>query len=122
MIWKLPIEHVENAWYTNYLVDAHSGEIVKEVQWTIECDHGSGSCEKSGDGHFHHTTGTVNFLSRTGRIPEMIVVGIPNTTDRTRDLTPPITEVDKNSLGPVALFRRFFFEIIIRTTVRTQIK
>ena len=54
LIWKLPIEHVENAWYTNYLVDAHSGEIVEEVQWTIECNHGSGSCEKSNEGHFHH--------------------------------------------------------------------
>jgi hypothetical protein len=43
-----------------------------------------------GDGHFHHTTGTANFLASSGRIPEMIVVAIPNTTDRTRDLTPPI--------------------------------
>lgn len=49
-----------------------------------------------GDGHFHHTTGTVNFLSRTGRMPPMIVVAIPNTTDRTRDLTPPITKADKS--------------------------
>ena len=54
LIWKLPIEHVGTAWLTNYLVDAHSGEIVKEVQWTIECDHGSGSCEKDGVNHFHH--------------------------------------------------------------------
>lgn len=43
-----------------------------------------------GDGHFHHTTGTAQFLSRAGRIPPMIVVAIPNTSDRTRDLTPPI--------------------------------
>ena len=42
-------------------------------------------------GHFHHTTGTMQFLARTGRMPEMIIVGIPNTTDRTRDLTPPET-------------------------------
>lgn len=48
-----------------------------------------------GDGHFHHTSGTVNFLSRTGRIPEMIVVAIPNTSDRTRDLTPPILKSGK---------------------------
>ena len=40
------------------------------------------------DGHFHHTTGIVNFLSRNQRIPEVLVVAIPN-TDRTRDLTPP---------------------------------
>ncbi|MEM6380599.1 MAG: alpha/beta hydrolase-fold protein, partial [Bacteroidota bacterium] len=42
-----------------------------------------------GYGHFHHTTGTVNFLSRNNLMPKSIVVAIPNTTDRTRDLTPP---------------------------------
>lgn len=36
---------------------------------------------------FHHTTGTVASLSRSGHIPEMIVVAVRN-TDRTRDLTP----------------------------------
>ena len=41
-----------------------------------------------GDAHFHHTTGTVGFLASNDRIPEMLVVAIPN-TDRTRDLTPP---------------------------------
>jgi predicted alpha/beta superfamily hydrolase len=40
-----------------------------------------------GPGNFHHTTGTVRFLTKNGRMPEMIVVGIAN-TDRTRDLTP----------------------------------
>ena len=48
-----------------------------------------------GGGNFHHTTSTVNFLSAFGRIPEMIVVGIPNTDDRTHDLTPP-TETGQN--------------------------
>ncbi len=43
-----------------------------------------------GGGNFHHTTACVKFLAKNGRIPEMIVVGIPNTDDRTRDLTPPI--------------------------------
>jgi predicted alpha/beta superfamily hydrolase len=42
---------------------------------------------------FHHTTGTLSALARTGHVPEMIVVGIIN-TDRTRDLTPPWTNVD----------------------------
>lgn len=36
---------------------------------------------------FHHTTGTIAFLSGTGKIPELIVVGIVN-TKRSRDLTP----------------------------------
>lgn len=43
-----------------------------------------------GDDHFHSVTGMVHQLSAEGGnnlIPEMIVVGIPN-TDRTRDLTP----------------------------------
>lgn len=45
-----------------------------------------------GDAHFHHTTGTVQFLAQNGRIPDMIIVAIQN-TERTRDLTPP-TQVD----------------------------
>src|SRR5687767_11622017 len=40
-----------------------------------------------GDAHLLHTSGTVSFLARNGRMPEMIIVGITN-TDRTRDLTP----------------------------------
>ncbi len=44
-----------------------------------------------GDAHIQHTSGTVAFLARNGRIPEMIVVGITN-TDRTRDLSPTRVE------------------------------
>ncbi|HEU4596875.1 MAG TPA: alpha/beta hydrolase-fold protein [Pyrinomonadaceae bacterium] len=40
-----------------------------------------------GDAHLLHTSGTVSFLARNNRMPEMIVVGIPN-TDRQRDLSP----------------------------------
>ena len=40
-----------------------------------------------GDAHLGHTSATIEFLSRNGRMPEMIVVAITN-TDRTRDLTP----------------------------------
>lgn len=40
-----------------------------------------------GDGHIAHTSATIEFLARNGRMPEMIVVGIVN-TDRTRDLSP----------------------------------
>ena len=40
-----------------------------------------------GPWNFHHTSATAQFLSRNGRMPEMIIVGIAN-TDRTRDLTP----------------------------------
>jgi predicted alpha/beta superfamily hydrolase len=43
-----------------------------------------------GDGHFHHATGVVDFLADNGRMPRVIVVGIPNPSQeaRTRDLTP----------------------------------
>jgi predicted alpha/beta superfamily hydrolase len=37
--------------------------------------------------HFHHTTGTVNFLAKTEQMPALIVVGVAN-TNRTHDLTP----------------------------------
>ncbi|MEM9722730.1 MAG: alpha/beta hydrolase-fold protein [Bacteroidota bacterium] len=46
-----------------------------------------------GESNFHHTTATVDFLSNCLHIPEMIVVGIPNTGSRTRDLTPPTSEI-----------------------------
>jgi hypothetical protein len=40
-----------------------------------------------GDAHIGHTGATVEFLSRNGRMSELILVGISN-TDRTRDLSP----------------------------------
>ncbi len=43
-----------------------------------------------GGGHFLHTAGIVSYLSKVGRIPPIMIVAIPNTTDRTRDLTPTI--------------------------------
>lgn len=45
-----------------------------------------------GDAHFHHTTGVVRFLADQGRMPPALVVAVPNTTDRTRDLTPPVVD------------------------------
>jgi predicted alpha/beta superfamily hydrolase len=42
---------------------------------------------QDGEEHFALTTSAVDMLSRNGRIPPMIVVGI-NNTDRTRDMTP----------------------------------
>ena len=54
-----------------------------------------------GDAHMQHTSGTVSFLARNARMPEMIVVGIPN-TDRARDLTP--TRVERMSGNPNARF------------------
>ena len=55
-----------------------------------------------GSSHLHHTSGVVQFLSANNRIPSMIVVAIPNTTDRTRDLTPPMTMPDTADQFPTA--------------------
>ena len=49
-----------------------------------------------GDAHLTHTRGTVDFLARNGLMPQVIIVGIPN-TDRNRDLTP--SRVPVRTLG-----------------------
>lgn len=49
-----------------------------------------------GDGHFHHTSGIVSYLQERNRIPDMMIIAIPNTGERTRDLTPAI-ELDEES-------------------------
>ena len=54
-----------------------------------------------GDAHIQHTSATLSWLARHGRIPEMIVVGITN-TDRTRDLSP--THVAQAPDNPNARF------------------
>jgi len=56
-----------------------------------------------GDGHFHHTTGAVRFLVDQGRIPPVRVLAVPNTTDRTRDLTPAvISDTAQRTATPTA--------------------
>ncbi len=42
-----------------------------------------------GPSHFYYVIDQVRYLAGQGRAPQMIVVAIPNTDDRTRDLTPP---------------------------------
>ncbi len=49
-----------------------------------------------GETHFHSASGTVAYMGGTMQIPETIVVAIPNTTDRMRDLTPSNVLVDKH--------------------------
>jgi predicted alpha/beta superfamily hydrolase len=53
-----------------------------------------------GDAHIGHTSSTVEFLARNGRIPEMIIVGITN-TDRTRDLTPTNATLPRQDGAPI---------------------
>jgi predicted alpha/beta superfamily hydrolase len=64
-----------------------------------------------GMAHFHHVASTVDFLSRTGRIPQMIVVAIPNIA-RTRDLTPTHVE-DEETSGGADAFLEFIGEELI---------
>lgn len=54
-----------------------------------------------GDAHMGHTAATIDFLTRNGRMPELIVVGVTN-TDRTRDLT-PAKSTNKNAAGELQL-------------------
>ncbi len=50
-----------------------------------------------GDAHMGHTASTIEFLTRNGRMSDLIVVGVTN-TDRTRDLT-PVKSTNKNLAG-----------------------
>ena len=52
-----------------------------------------------GEAHFHYTTGVIDFLTINRLIPEMLVVGIPN-TDRSRDLTPSSTNAQEQERLP----------------------
>ncbi len=81
-----------------------------------------------GNTNFHHTVGTINSLARTGHIPQMIVVALPN-TDRNRDLTPG-PDLPNEETGQVGLptagsadnFLRFISEELIphvESTYRT---
>jgi predicted alpha/beta superfamily hydrolase len=61
--------------------------------------------------NFQHATATVDFLSRNGRIPQMIVIGIPNTA-RTRDFTPTRVD-DRETSGGGEEFLRFVGEELV---------
>lgn len=69
-----------------------------------------------GDSDFEHVVGIVDFLAGTDQIPELIVVGVPN-TNRSRDLTPPSADTSEtafwDAVGGADRFRRFFAEELI---------
>jgi hypothetical protein len=77
-----------------------------------------------GESHFLHVAGTVEFLAKKGRIPELIVVAVPNTRDRNRDLTPTPSKTERvddgrllteaaPTAGGADTFLRFFNEELI---------
>ncbi|HXD29930.1 MAG TPA: alpha/beta hydrolase-fold protein [Pyrinomonadaceae bacterium] len=75
-----------------------------------------------GDAHMAHTASTIEFLSRNGRVPELIVVGITN-TDRTRDLTPnKATRVDAQNFPTAGGADNFlkFIETELIPTIEKQ--
>ncbi len=74
-----------------------------------------------GEGNFPHAVTSVEFLARSGRIPPMIVVGIPN-TNRTRDFTPTAMDNRPNSGGGPAFLKFMKRELFpfIEKHYRTQ--
>src|SRR5687768_5888104 len=67
-----------------------------------------------GDAHMGHTASTIEFLTRNGRISDVIIVGVAN-TDRTRDLSPtrsatknPAGELQWPTSGGADNFLKFF--------------
>lgn len=69
-----------------------------------------------GDSHFHHASGIVSFLAESERIPEMLVVAVPN-TNRSWELSPPTeAELDIRFVrerGGADAFLRFFSDELI---------
>ncbi len=61
--------------------------------------------------NFFITTAIVNFLSRSGQIPRMVVVGIPN-VNRNRDLSPSIIQGTSNQGGGNNFLNFFQKELI----------
>ena len=64
-----------------------------------------------GGAHFHHASGTVQFLSLQGIIPEMIVVAVKN-VDRNRDFSPTHNEKFPTS-GGAEKFLKFIKDELI---------
>lgn len=67
-----------------------------------------------GEAHLGHTVATADFLSRQGRMPEVIVVAVVN-TNRGRDLTPTKDATRTDETGGADRFLDFFEKELIPT-------
>ena len=56
LVWSIPLEDPKTGFWTHYLVDANTGEIVKEISWTNECNFGEHEHECSDESHSHSNT------------------------------------------------------------------
>ena len=52
-----------------------------------------------GDAHFLHLSGVASFLAGNGRMPQAYLVAVPNTADRTHDLTPRTSDTTFRTAG-----------------------
>ncbi len=80
--------------YRNILVRTPAGYETNKLRYPV-------LYMTDGNAHMSHTSSTVEFLARAGRMSEMIVVAIVN-TDRTRDLS-PTKSPQKNANGELLL-------------------
>ncbi|GHB60667.1 hypothetical protein GCM10008107_07390 [Psychrosphaera saromensis] len=65
-----------------------------------------------GPSNLSHTSGTLDFLSLSGEVPELIIVAIAN-TNRTRDLTPPLKNNKETEGGGANKFLDFLEKELI---------
>lgn len=42
LVWEFALEDLKTSWLTDYLIDAATGEILMEIDWTVSCNHGEG--------------------------------------------------------------------------------
>ncbi len=74
-----------------------------------------------GDAHLLHTAGITQFLSQNGKMPPVLIIGLPN-TDRTRDLTPPADDERFPTAGGADTFLAFIADELmpfVETRYRT---
>jgi uncharacterized repeat protein (TIGR01451 family) len=107
LVWQLPVEEIGTAWYTNFLIDANSGELIAEIDWTVECNHGTPDngkevvCNKD---HSHEDSPVLGNRSSTTVAPNSYEVFAwpvesPNFGGRTSETSPWLDNVTASPNG-----------------------